>query len=203
MTRPRTVRFEVSDDDVHRRLDQLLAAHIPELSRRQARVLIDIGGVFVDRARVKIAGRKLRPGQLVEAHLGGALSRATNAVGQGARARDDAALPAFARVYEDDDIVIVDKPAGLLSAPTPESDRGNLAALLEQGPDAPARIYVVHRLDLQTSGLLVFAKTAVANRVLAARFRTHDIERAYTAVVAGTVDLSAPGQPAAAAVATD
>jgi 23S rRNA pseudouridine1911/1915/1917 synthase len=181
----RTVRFEVAAEHAGMRLDQVLAACIPDLSRRKARVLLDIGGVFVDRARVKVSGRPVRAGQVIEAHLGGALERATKEVGSEARARDASALPAFTVVFEDRDLVVVDKPAGLLTAPTPESDRGNLAAQLGHGRE---HVHVVHRIDLHTSGLLVFAKTRRANRELAARFRDHDVERAYTAVVAGALE---------------
>lgn len=182
---PRTVRFTVTEEDAGRRLDQVLAARIPELSRRKARVLLDIGGVFVDSARVKVASRKLRAGQVVEANLGGALERATKEVGQAARERDADKLPDYQVVFEDADIVVVNKPAGLLTAPTPESDRNNLADLLSRRRGRRERILVVHRIDLQTSGLLVFARTNRANRELSARFREHDIERRYLAVVAG------------------
>jgi 23S rRNA pseudouridine1911/1915/1917 synthase len=184
-TRARTVRFEVQAEHAGMRLDQVLAACVPDLSRRKARVLLDIGGVFVDRARVKVASRPVRAGQVIEAHLGGALERATKEVGSEARSRDASTLPAFTVVFEDRDLVVVDKPAGLLTAPTPESDLGNLAALLATDRE---HVHVVHRIDLQTSGLLVFAKTRRANRELAARFRDHDVERAYTAVVAGALD---------------
>jgi len=92
-------------------------------------------------------------------------------------------LPVYTVVFEDDDVVVVDKPAGLLTAPTPESDRNNLADLLSRR--AGQRVFVVHRIDLETSGLVVFAKTDDANRTLSERFRTHDLERAYLCVVAG------------------
>lgn len=184
---PRKVRLEVVAADAGMRLDQYLAARIEGLSRRKARVLLDIGGVFVDRARVKVASRKVRPGQVIEAHLGGALERATGEVGRRARERDAAALPAYRVVHQDDDVIVVDKPAGLLTAPTPESDRNNLADLLGRtvGP-----VHVVHRIDLHTSGLLVFARTDAANRELSARFRAHEVVREYLAVLAG--DLAAP-----------
>jgi 23S rRNA pseudouridine1911/1915/1917 synthase len=171
--------FTVRDEEAGERLDRLLAARVPGLSRRQARVLLDIGGVFVDGARVKVASRTLRAGQRVEAHVGGALARATKHVGRAARASDEASLPAYVVVHEDDQVIVVDKPSGLLVAPTPESDRQNLAALLG--------VRVVHRIDLATSGLLVFARTEAANRALSAAFRVHDVERAYVAVVAGAV----------------
>jgi 23S rRNA pseudouridine1911/1915/1917 synthase len=100
-------------------------------------------------------------------------------------------------VFEDDDIVVVEKPAGLLTAsPTPESDRNNLADLLKRRPGATP-VFVVHRIDLETSGLVVFAKTAHANRELSNRFREHDLERAYLAVVAGAfpADLKVIDRP--------
>jgi 23S rRNA pseudouridine1911/1915/1917 synthase len=185
MPEPSRITLTVEADDVGRRLDQLLAARVPGLSRRRARILIDIGGVFVDGRRVKVASRPARAGEQVVAHLGGALERATKQVGRGARERDEQRLAAYQVVYEDDDLVVVDKPPGLLTAPTPESDRNNLASLLARRGGEKASIFVVHRIDLDTSGLLVFAKTADANRALAERFRRHDLERAYLAVVAG------------------
>jgi 23S rRNA pseudouridine1911/1915/1917 synthase len=165
----------------------VLAARIPDLSRRKARLLIEIGGVFVGRVRAKQAGRPVSTGETIVAHVGGALARATKRLGRGARARDEAALPAYQIVHEDDDLLVVDKPAGLLTAPTPESDRNNLASLLARRSDPPQPVLVVHRIDLDTSGLLVFAKTADANRILSETFRRHDLLREYLAVAAGRV----------------
>ena len=182
---PNRVVFKVGDEDAGKRLDQVLAARVPGLSRRQARVLLDIGGVFVDGRRVKIAGRLSHKGEEVAVVLGGALARATQRPGRDARSEDERKLPPFAIVFEDDDMVIVDKPPGLLTAPTPESDRNNLADSLARRTTPPTMIYVVHRIDLETSGLVVFAKTADANRELSKRFRDHDFERMYLAVVAG------------------
>lgn len=201
-----THRITVQPDDRGLRLDQLLAARIPGLSRRKARVLLDLGGVFVDGARTKVAGKQLRAGQVVVANLGGALDRASGEVGRAARARDEQALPAYVEVFRDEELVIVDKPAGLLTAPTPESDRGNLAKLLGEALGAP--VFVVHRLDLDTSGLLVFARTEQANRALAERFRVHDVERVYLAALRGevaedarTVELPIAGRRAVTHVA--
>ncbi len=204
---PRRETFTVTDEDAGRRLDQVLASRVAGLSRRQARVLLDIGGVFIDGRRVKIAGRAMHAGEEVVAVVGGALARATGRPGRQARGEDEARLPAFAIVFEDADIVVVDKPSGLLTAPTPESDRNNLASMLERrqggGP-----VFVVHRIDLETSGLLVFAKTDAANRILSERFRTHDLERAYLAVVAGAfpdglarIEAPVAGRPAVTHVA--
>ncbi len=176
--------FTVTDQDAGRRLDQVLAAHVPGLSRRQARVLLDIGGVFVDGRRIKVAGRPVHAGEEITAVVGGALARATGRPGRDARAHDESRLPAHTVVFEDEDLVVVDKPAGLITAPTPESDRNNLASLLERR-EGGGRVFVVHRIDLETSGLLVFAKNDDANRKLSEMFRQHDLERVYLAVVAG------------------
>lgn len=185
MTKAESVTFVITQDEAGARLDQVLPARVPGLSRRRARVLIDLGGVFVDKRRVKIAGRPLRAGEKIEAHLGGALARAENKVGVAARGAEDRRLPAFSIAYEDADLIVVDKPAGLLTAPTPESDRGNLLSLLERREGMRHEVHLVHRLDLPTSGLLVFAKTEEALRALSERFRTHDLEREYLTVVAG------------------
>ncbi|MBU6281308.1 RluA family pseudouridine synthase [bacterium] len=187
-------RFEVEPGDAELRLDQLLARRVPGLSRGSARVLLSLGGVFVDRARVRIASRRLRPGQVVEAWVGGALERATS----GARERgahpvsgSDGSAPggttprAPAIVFHDEHVVVVEKPSGVLSAPTPEGDRGHLADLLVRGPLPGKPLRVVHRLDLETSGLLVLARSDEANRVLSEAFRVHDVEREYLAVVEG------------------
>src|SRR5262245_17893624 len=184
---PTQHRFTARKEDQGKRLDQLLAARVPGLSRRQARVLLDIGGVFVDGARVKVAGRLVREGQTIVANLGGALRRATKEVGQKARARDEAGLPPPRIVYQDAHIVIADKPAGLVTAPTPESDRQNLASLL--GHMLGGRMFVVHRLDLETSGLLVLARTPEANRILSDEVRAHQFDRIYLGVLHGTLPI--------------
>lgn len=179
------VKFVVRPEDAGLRLDQVLAANIAGMSRRKARVLIDLGGVFIDGARVKIAGKTPRPGQTILANIGGALERATKEVGTAARLRDEANLPQYKIIHEDEDCLVVDKPSGLLTAPTPESDRGNLLDQLQRTSRQP--VFLIHRLDLETSGLVVFAKNEEANRLLAERMRVHDFERQYLAVLHGLV----------------
>ncbi len=176
-------RVRVTDEDIGMRLDQFLAARVPDLSRRKARVLLEIGGVFVDRARVKVASRKVKEGQLVEVVRGGALDRATKKTGKTARAKDAAKLPDPLLLFEDEELIVVAKPAGLLTAPTPESDRGNLSDMLSR--ERGIRVFVVHRIDLDTSGILVFAKSEDSNREMSHIFKEHAIERVYMAVVDG------------------
>lgn len=183
--RARTVSFVAGADDVGQRLDQLLAKRVEGLSRRQARTLLDLGGVFVNKVRTKFAARPTQDADEVTAYIGGALHRAKNQVGAAARDEDAAKLPPYEVMFEDEDIVVVNKPAGLLTAPTPESDRNNLADLLSRRGERRSRLFVVHRIDLQTSGVLVFAKSPWANRVLSERFAVHDMYREYLAIVSG------------------
>jgi 23S rRNA pseudouridine1911/1915/1917 synthase len=144
-------------------------------------MVIDGGGVFVDGRRVKIASRAVRAGQRVQATVGQRLE-------PGATSRLASTLPPEpAIVYEDDALVIVDKPSGLPVAATAASDRGHLLSLLESRLAPRGRLYLVHRLDVPTSGLMVLAKTADANRHLARQFAAHTIEREYLAVLDGQV----------------
>ncbi|HEX7838213.1 MAG TPA: RluA family pseudouridine synthase [Kofleriaceae bacterium] len=177
-------RFEVAADETGLRLDQVVPRHVG-LSRRKARAVIDVGGVFVDRARVKVAGRPVRAGQVIEVHVGGAIERSQ-------------APPAPEIVFADDHVIVADKPAGLVTAPTPESDRGDL---LDQLARRYGEVYLVHRLDLPTSGLLVFARTREANKRLGDAFVRHDVDREYRAVAVGeakpeTVDRPIHGKRA-------
>ena len=177
--------FEVAPDDAGLRLDQVIPKHVPGLSRRKTRAVIDLGGVFVDRARVKVAGRPVKPGQKIEVNIGGAVERAEPP-------------PAPRIVHVDDAILVVDKPAGLVTAPTPEASRGDL---LDQLARQFGEVYLVHRLDLPTSGLLVFARTREANKRLGDAFKLHDVDREYRAVAVGevseqTIDRPIQGRPA-------
>lgn len=106
---------------------------------------------------------------------------------------DKGPLAKNAIVFADRDLVVVDKPPGML---TVADEQGNKDTLVEytrillrriDGGGKEAGLGVVHRLDKDTSGVMVFARTAEAKRVLAAQFRAHDIERVYNAIVHGAV----------------
>jgi 23S rRNA pseudouridine1911/1915/1917 synthase len=91
--------------------------------------------------------------------------------------------------YEDDDLLVVDKPAGLVVHPAPGHATGTLVhgllAHAVAGGDEPERPGIVHRLDRDTSGLLVVARNAEAHRRLQTLVRRHDVEREYVALVRG------------------
>ncbi len=171
--------FVVAADETGMRLDQVVPRHVLGLSRRKARAVIDEGGVFVDRTRVKVAGRPVRVGQQIEVNYGGAVERT--------------APPLAPRlVHVDAHVLVVDKPAGLVTAPTPESDRGDL---LDQLTGTHGEVYLVHRIDLPTSGLLVFARTRDANKRLGDAFKAHDVDREYRAIALGTVATQTIDRP--------
>ena len=170
--------FVAGADDDGLRLDQVIPKHVPALSRRKARAVIDAGGVFVDRARTKVASRPVKAGQAIEVNLG-------------SESRTEPPL-APAIVFTDDHVIIADKPAGLVTAPTPESDRGDL---LDQLKTQFGEVYLVHRIDLPTSGLLVFARTRQANKILGDAFVEHRIEREYRAVAIGDVAAQTIDRP--------
>src|SRR6266702_1348100 len=114
-------------------------------------------------------------------------------VDERARKLRPGALPESAIAYFDRDVVVVDKPSGMLSVAYEPGDKDTLVdctrALLRRmrGRGLDRALGVVHRLDKDTTGLIVFARTADAKRGLAAQFRAHDIERVYHAIAHGTV----------------
>ncbi len=157
--------FTVDTEDAELRLDQLIAKRT-ELSRRAAREALKLGGVQVDRKRVKVAGKLVKPGLEI-------------------RVAYDPDLPAVPTtpipvVFEDAWLLAVDKPAGLATQGTWATDRHDLLALLKtQRPDL--KLFLHHRLDQGTSGLLVLSKDPKANKGLATAFAGRDLEKLYLA----------------------
>ncbi|MFI0435123.1 MAG: RluA family pseudouridine synthase [Parachlamydiaceae bacterium] len=96
--------------------------------------------------------------------------------------------PGMPIIYEDQDIVVIDKPSGLLSVAT-AFEKGETAHALLKAHYHPRKIFVVHRLDQETSGVMVFALNQEANDRLKDLFEAHDIARAYTAVVEGQISI--------------
>ena len=112
---------------------------------------------------------------------------------QGPRQRSGR-LPSDAIVFHDRDIVVLDKPAGLLSVADEAGQRDTAmdharTALRRAGAD-DTPLGVVHRLDRDTSGLMVFTRSSLAKRALAAAFRAHDVERVYVAIAHGDVQAA-------------
>ena len=179
----RSVRFEVGSADIGLRLDQALAARVSGLSRSEARRLIDQGAVYLDRRRHKRASTLLAPGQAVEV----VVPDAKDAQLAAARPKAPEAA-ALTIVYEDDEIIVVEKAAGVASQARREGDVGTLPSLVTKSLRArgvKSHVRVVHRLDQPASGLIVLAKTPAAASTLSADFRTHVPLRHYLAIVIG------------------
>jgi 23S rRNA pseudouridine1911/1915/1917 synthase len=162
------------------RLDQALARLMPEESRSRLARLIEEGHVRVDGAEVA-ARRKVRSGESVEVALA-------------PRPAGGAAQPeaiGLAVVHEDDDIVVIDKPAGLVVHPGSGNWSGTmLNALLHHSPAAAGlpRGGIVHRLDKETSGLLVVARNEPAQAALVRQLQARTVKRTYLAVARGRIE---------------
>lgn len=163
------------------RLDKWLAEAIPSLSRSRLRTLIEDGQVVVGGGAITDPSAKVRPG-------------ATYAVvlpAPSAAEPQPEAIP-LDILFEDKHLIIVNKPAGLVVHPAPGQETGTLVnALLHHcgkeltGIGGVARPGIVHRLDKDTSGVMVAAKSEAAHTALTAMFAAHDIERVYLAVTRG------------------
>ena len=169
-------RFQVAASDSQQRLDRFLADHVPSLSRSQVERLIAQHRVTVDGARSK-AGHRLTRGEVVEASL--PLASLSRPVAE--------SLPLHV-VYEDEDLLAVDKPAGMVVHPAPGHETGTLvSAILSHRPDLASidRAGIAHRLDRYTSGLLLVAKTEKVLQALQRQFRCRQVQKAYLALVEG------------------
>jgi len=173
-------QFPVDERGTRQRLDRYLAALGNWGSRSQVQRLIDSGHVRVDGEPAK-AGTLLRRGQMI------AVTPAPAALPPGVEAEE---IP-LCVLYEDEWLLVINKPPGLVVHPAPGHWRGTLvSALLHhwRGPRPgldPLRPGIVHRLDKDTSGVLVIAKDAATLADLGAQFRTHQVEKQYVALVWG------------------
>ena len=171
----------VAASDAGMRLDRLLAAALPQYSRSRLKALIEEGRVTSAGATIAEPSYRVKPGQRFDLFVPEALP-----------ATPQAQAIALAVVYEDAELIVVDKPAGMVVHPAPGSaDRTLVNALIAHcgaslsGIGGVRRPGIVHRLDKDTSGLIVAAKTDAAHAALSAQFAARDIERAYAALVWG------------------
>ena len=171
------------------RLDKALAEAAPDYSRSRLRGLIEQGAVRrEDGTLVSDPALKVKPGEAFVLDI----------PPPAAAAPQPEAIP-LTVVFEDAHLIVIDKPAGMVVHPAPGAETGTLvAALLHHCGDSlsgiggVARPGIVHRIDKDTSGLLVVAKSDAAHAGLAAQFAAHDLERSYLAVVWGAPDRASP-----------
>lgn len=173
--------FTVRPDQAGLRLDVFLAQADESFSRSQIKYAIEDGDVWVNGKEPK-ASRRLKAGERVDIHL----EPPMDAV---AVAQD---IPLNV-VYEDDAVIVINKPAGMVVHPAPGNpDQTLVNALLFHCHDLSGiggvlRPGIVHRLDKETSGLMVAAKTDEAHRGLSGQFEKHDVHKKYVALVWGDV----------------
>lgn len=186
-TGPVETTIVVSSEYAGQRLDRALAAAVSGLSRTRAQAAIDAGRVLVDSRQAK-ASLLLEDGMTITMHGEGG-----NAAPVARPTAPD--VPPLSVVFEDDAILVVDKPAGLVVHPAPGHERDTLVdALLAHVPDLdtsenPTRPGIVHRLDKDTSGLMVIAKTPTSHTALAEQMKEHVTVKRYLALAEGQMTV--------------
>jgi 23S rRNA pseudouridine1911/1915/1917 synthase len=169
--------FTVGPEETRLTLAAFVRRSLPSLSWSEARKLVERGQVEIDGITTLDAAVRVAPGQEI-------------------RVREARAIPApkaSLLVYEDRHLVVVDKPAGLSSVPFARGERNTILDSVRDEwrrrgiPKASRALYVVHRLDRATSGLLVFARTRAAERGLQTQFRKREVERIYVCIAHGVV----------------
>ena len=160
------------------RLDKVLQQQLPQFSRRYLRRLIDQGSVYVDNKRVRKQSKILIPDRTYQIQVYN---------------YDGSAVDAIARtvewekciIYRDENLLVVNKPSGIPSAPTRESAIHNVYAYLEKARLLPKIYYPFHRLDKGTTGLLMIPLTRWFTRELNRQLQEKKIRKTYFALVEG------------------
>ncbi|MEO1289409.1 MAG: RluA family pseudouridine synthase [Chloroflexota bacterium] len=176
--------MEFTIETVGERLDKILVAHLPDLSRAQIQTLISDGAVTVDGASAK-AGHKMKGGERVIVEL----------PEEEEQVIEPTDIP-LTIVYEDEHIAVIDKESGMVVHPGIGQEKNTLVhALLfcypemvdmQDNPIAEGRMGIVHRLDKDTSGLIVIARHIDALTNLMAQFKERTTEKTYTALLERT-----------------
>ena len=167
----------IESDEKGHLIDILSTLH-PTAKKNSLRRMIDHGRVLVDGNKASRAKEIVHKGSIVET-----LSRSE---GDGPTRKDDG-IPDPEVLYDDSEILVVNKPAGLLSVATPRGEADTMfdRALLWASKNHSTRVHLVHRLDRETSGCLILAKSMDSKDMLQRQFKDRTIERIYHAVVFG------------------
>ncbi|MBQ3643325.1 MAG: RluA family pseudouridine synthase [Candidatus Riflebacteria bacterium] len=177
----RIENWNIEEDYVGMRLDQAINKRFPDISRNLAQEMIKNGEIKIGNSIPK-ASQKLKAGNVIEITF-----------------RDDelnteiqATEMNFPILYEDDDIIVINKPFGLVVHPGAGNEKVTVVSALLSHTNlspigAPDRPGVVHRLDKETSGIMVLAKTKEAHKNLAEQFASHELEKEYIALIQGHI----------------
>jgi 23S rRNA pseudouridine1911/1915/1917 synthase len=176
-----TIEIAIASEQAGERLDRVIAAAHPEFSRSRVKSLIEQGHLSLAGGKIDDPAYRVKPGQVF-----------VLAVPAPEPAKPAAQAMDLAIVYEDEDLIVIDKPAGMVVHPAPGNpDLTLVNALIAHCGDSLSGIGgerrpgIVHRIDKDTSGLLVAAKNDATHRALAEEFSRHAIERAYLCLVWG------------------
>jgi 23S rRNA pseudouridine1911/1915/1917 synthase len=176
----RVIRLQISHS-VNERLDCAINAHCPELSRTLTKKIIDIGGVHVNGRRVRQCSLKVSSGDSIEIFIDGLSLNCFR-------------LKSADIVFQDDYILVVNKPTMIDSQPTPARYKGTMyAALLlwlqdEYRPQVKPTIGMVQRLDRETSGVMIFSIHSRAHKALTHSFTERQAHKKYLALVSGCLE---------------
>jgi 23S rRNA pseudouridine1911/1915/1917 synthase len=178
------IELVVSGEQAGERLDRFLAAQLAELSRSRIQALVEEGFVQVD-------GAAMKPSYRVESG-----DSVTVEIPAAPEAGVDAEPVALDVLYEDQDLTVINKPAGMIIHPGAGADTGTMvAALLHRfggmsglsTVGGPLRPGIVHRLDKGTSGAVIIARTDAAHKKLVEEFRDRSVEKTYIALLHGKI----------------
>jgi 23S rRNA pseudouridine1911/1915/1917 synthase len=180
---------QVGSEHAGQRLDRFLVQHLGDVSRTTIQQMIASGAIHVN-------GRASKPGYVLRAGETILISRATRHEPISAYETSSMPMP-LDIVYEDADLLVVNKPAGLVVHPAPGHADDTLVnallaylpALRGAGNGEKTRPGIVHRLDKDTSGLLIVAKTPRAHAALVEQMKRHEVIKRYIALVEGNVSL--------------
>lgn len=176
------LKFRVQPEQNGKRIDLALVELVPELSRRKIRSIIDLGGCYVNARRVRIASRVVINGDKIEMIFDeNALSKRPQF--------DSKALPADFILFNDEHMVAINKPPGLPSQPTRDQAVMHAGSVLKKkledmGQPCP-NLSLVHRLDKETSGVLLFAKSDTIMDALSQQFKKRSVKKEYWAACFG------------------
>jgi 23S rRNA pseudouridine1911/1915/1917 synthase len=180
MLDPDRLSFEFEAGADKPRVDEFVATRLPKISLTRIRRLIAEGDVLVNGEK-SLKGARLQPGDRVTVRI--------------FSAEKSSATPEpipIEILFEDEHIIVVNKPVGLLAHPSNTEKSGTLTNALAyhfwQTAGEPIRPGIVHRLDRNTSGVMVIAKTARAHRTLSKHFRERWVKKFYLALVSGRVE---------------
>jgi len=174
-------KFTVSEEQNVKRVDHFIVEELPTFSRTKISKLIKEGALLVNNQAIEESSKKISFGDVIELTVPEPVATDLQA--------QDISLDV---VYEDDDLLVINKPIGMVVHPGAGNPDGTLVnALLHHckgnlsGINGELRPGIVHRIDKDTSGLLVVAKNDIAHNVLAKQFEDHSIQRTYLAFVWG------------------